>query len=42
MWIDVTDGGGWSDIYVTGDRVSDGCVEDGNSRKGGAAARKRS
>ena len=29
--VDVADGGGWIKIYVTGDRVSNGCVGDGNS-----------
>ena len=39
---DVADGGGWSDVYVTGARVDDGCVRDGNARRGGATASKRS
>ena len=46
--VDVAYGGGWSDVYVTGDCVGDGCVRDGNSRRGcrstarrgGATARK--
>ena len=40
MRVDVADGGGWSDVYVTGTRVGDGCVRDGNARRGGATARR--
>ena len=32
---DVADGGGWSDEYVTGARVGDGCIGYGNARRGG-------
>ena len=39
---DVADGGGWSDVYVTGAHVGDGFVGDGNVRRCGATARKRS
>ena len=40
--IDVTDGGVWSDVYVNGACVGDGCVGDGNARRVGATARRRS
>ena len=40
--VDVVDGGGWSDIYVTGACVGDDCVGDGSFKRGGATARKRS
>ena len=32
--VDVADGGGWSDVYVTGACVGDSCVGDGNTRRG--------
>ena len=47
--VDVTDRGGWSEVYFTGAFVGDGCVGDGNARRGwcgstyrrgGATARK--
>ena len=38
--VDFVDGGGCSDVYVTGARVNDGCVGDGNDRSGGATARR--
>ena len=38
--VDVADRGGWSDVYVTGARVGNGCVGDGNDRRGGATAGK--
>ena len=35
--VDVADGGGWSNVYVTSACVRDGCVGDGNPRRGGGA-----
>ena len=36
----VADGEDWSDVYVTGARVVNVCVRDGNTRRGRATARK--
>ena len=38
--VDVADGGGWGDVYVTGARVGDGYVGDGDARRGGATAKR--
>ena len=39
--VDVADGGGWSDVYVTGTHVGDGFVGDGNARRGGGDTSRR-
>ena len=40
MRVDVAGRGGCSDVYVTGARVSNGYVGDGNARGGGATDRR--
>ena len=39
--VDVADGGGWSDVYVTGTCVSNGCAGYGNARRGCGSTTKR-
>ena len=39
--VDAVDGGSWSDVFVTGASVGNGCVGDGNARRGGRATARR-
>ena len=39
--VDVADGAGWSDVYVTGACVGDGCVGDRNDSRGGGDTARR-